>query len=109
MEKETTIYGLGFKAFPTLGIPFRGPYNIDYNMLGSIWGPYLGKSPSKLVVSPKNVYVTFGFRAWELGLKEALTERLHACRLLPHEGSRGACLILEAVLDSSPLVGRRGL
>ena len=34
--------GLGFREFPKLGVPFRGPYSKDCSILGSILGsPYL--------------------------------------------------------------------
>ena len=33
-------------GFPNLGVPFWGPHNKDYNILGSILGfPYFGKLP----------------------------------------------------------------
>ena len=36
------IYGV----FPKLGVPFGGPHNKDYGILGSILGsPYFGKLP----------------------------------------------------------------
>ena len=36
------IYG----GFPNLVVPFEGPYNRDYNILGLIWGsPDFGKLP----------------------------------------------------------------
>ena len=36
------------RGFPKLGIPFRGPQNKDYSILGSILGsPYLGKLPDR--------------------------------------------------------------
>ena len=36
------VYG----DFPKLGVPFRGPNNKDYSILGSILGyPYFGKLP----------------------------------------------------------------
>ena len=36
-----------FGGFPKLGVPFGGPHNKDYSILGSILGsPYLGKLPN---------------------------------------------------------------
>ena len=35
-----------YKGLPKLGVPFWGPYNKDYSILGSIMGsPYFGKLP----------------------------------------------------------------
>ena len=35
-------------SFPKLGVPFWGPYNKDYSILGSILGSsYLGKLPNQ--------------------------------------------------------------
>ena len=36
-------------GFLKLGVPFAGPYNKDYSILGSILGsPYFGKLPHEL-------------------------------------------------------------
>ena len=38
-------------GFPVLGLPFLGPHNKDYSILGSILGsPYLGKLPSRSMI-----------------------------------------------------------
>ena len=37
---------MGGGGFPKLGVPFLGPQNKDYSILGSMLGsPYLGKLP----------------------------------------------------------------
>ena len=42
----TAHWPQGIGVFPKLGVPFGGPYNKDYKILGSILGsPYLGKLP----------------------------------------------------------------
>ena len=38
--------GRKYRGFPKLGVPFGGPYNKDYSILGSILGsPYFRKLP----------------------------------------------------------------
>ena len=46
-ELEERVHGVWqFEGFPKLGVPFRGPKNKDYSILGSILGsPYFGKLP----------------------------------------------------------------
>ena len=35
-----------YRGFPKLGVPYWGPHNKDYSILGSILGsPYFGKLP----------------------------------------------------------------
>ena len=51
---EAGLGGPGLKSedlggFPKLGVPFGGPNDKDYSILGSILGsPYFGKLPFKL-------------------------------------------------------------
>ena len=40
------VLGIVYGSFPKLGVPFWGPNNKDYSILGSILGsPYFGKLP----------------------------------------------------------------
>ena len=44
--KCRNLFGLLYGGFPKLGVPFWGPYNKDYSILGSRMGsPYFGKLP----------------------------------------------------------------
>ena len=48
---ETTILGLGFRFAQVRGTVFRGPYNTECSLSGSIWGsPYL----EKLLIRSRN-------------------------------------------------------
>ena len=45
---ETTIWGLGYRVFPKLGVHFGGSHHKDYRILGSILGSLIGKLPHEL-------------------------------------------------------------
>ena len=54
-----------YRGFPKLGVPYWGPHNKDYSILGSILGsPYFGKLPYR--DNGKNGNYTLGLY-WENG------------------------------------------
>ena len=47
--KHSTHRLTAFRGFPKLGVPFWGPENRDYSILGSILGsPYFGQLPFRV-------------------------------------------------------------
>ena len=88
-----------YGVFPKLGVPFGGPHNKDYGILGSILGsPYFGKLPYMFIYIYVRVillYATRCFIAW--------VTRLSAERRLPRHSQR--CLQLRG----SKAQGRGGI